>query len=123
MNYLVFTTKAVAKNALEVVYANMIKSVSSPDLLNIATGQVIDKNVLTPEEVVLVNDNFRNFPIFGTNAATQNKNLSTGYTKSWAVAQETVQGKWVFPKPEDALIVGVTGYTVEPYDPNWFPAE
>ncbi len=118
-----FTTEAVAKETLEVVYANMLKAVGSPDLMDVSTGQVVDKAALTTEEAVQEDANFRHFPIFGTNAATQDKNLSTGYTTAWAVAQETLQGSWVFAKPADSLLVGVTGYTVEPYDPNWFPAE
>jgi len=123
MNYLVFTTEAVAKDALEVVYANMIKAVSSPDLLNVTTAQVVDKAALTIEEAVQIDASLRNFPIFGTNAASGVKNEIAGYTTAWAVAQETVVGKWVFLKPDDNLLLGVTGYTVEPYNPNWFPVE
>ena len=122
-DYIIFDEQAAATVALEAIYANMVKAVNSPDLLHVATGQVVDKNGLAPEQAVKVDASFRHFPIFGTNAATQDKNLSTGYTTAWAVARETAQGKWVFPKPSDALTVGVTGYTVEPYNPNWFPAE
>lgn len=122
-DYIIFNTQAAADAALETIYVNMVEAVNSPDMLDVATGRVVDKDSLTPEEAVQADASFRHFPIFGTNAATQAKDLSTGYTTAWAVAQETMQGKWVFPKPEDALIVGVTGYTVEPYNPNWFPAE
>lgn len=121
MDYLVFTTEAAAQTALETIYANMVEAVDSPDLLDVATGQVVDKDSLTPEEAVQTDSTSRHFPIFGVNAATGVKVEAAGYTTAWAVAQETVQGSWVFPKPDDALMVGVTGYTVEPYDPHWFP--
>lgn len=122
-DYLIFDTQAAADAALEAIYANMVKNVESHDLLDVATGQVVGKDNLPPEQAVRIDADFRHFPIFGVNAATGVKNENTGYTTAWAVAQETMQGKWVFPKPEDALTVGVTGYTVEPYNPNWFPAE
>jgi hypothetical protein len=61
--------------------------------------------------------------VFGVNAATGEKDTAQGYTTAWAVAQETVQGTWVFAKPADALMDGVVDYTVEPYDSAWFPSE
>ncbi|CAB4200275.1 hypothetical protein UFOVP1355_37 [uncultured Caudovirales phage] len=121
MDYLVFTTEAVAKTALDVIYANMVDAVQSPDLMDVSTGQVVDKASLTPEEAVQTDANFRSFPIFGVNASTQAKNLSEGYTTAWATAQQTLQNSWVFVKPDDSLLVGVTGYTVKPYSPDWFP--
>jgi hypothetical protein len=121
MDYLVFTTEAAAQTALETIYANMVAAISSTDLLDVATGQVVDKDSLTPEQAVQTDSTARHFPIFGVNAATGVKVETAGYTTAWAVAQETVDSKWVFPKPDEALMVGVTGYTVEPYDPDWFP--
>lgn len=121
MDYLVFTTEAAAKTALEVIYANMVEAVNSPDLMDVLTGQVVDKDSLTPEEAVQTDAASRHFPIFGTNAATGMKNAEQGYTTAWAAAQETVQGKWVFTKPDDSLMVGVLGFVIEPFDPAWFP--
>jgi hypothetical protein len=123
MDYLVFTTEAAAQTALEAIYANMVESVNSPDLLNVATGEVVPKDDLTPDEAVQIDAEDRQFPVFGVNAATGVKDAQQGYTTAWAVSQETVQGKWVFAKPDDALLDGVTGYTIEPYDPAWFPTE
>ena len=120
-DYLIFDTQAAADTALETIYANMIGEIDSPDLLDVATGQVVDKDSLTPEQAVQTDSSSRHFPIFGVNAATGVKSETAGYTTAWAVAQETVDSKWVFQKPADALMVGVTGYTVEPYDPDWFP--
>jgi len=120
-DYLVFQTQQAAQSALEVIYANMVESVDSPDLLDVATGQVVPKDELTPDEAVQVNAGNRHFPVFGKNAATGVKNTTAGHTTAWAVAQQTLQGKWVFPKPDDALLDGVIGYTVEPFDPAWFP--
>ena len=123
MDYLVFQTQQAAQAALEVIYANMVAAVNSPDLLNVATGQVVDKDDLTPDEAVQVDAAQRQFPIFGVNVATQVKNTQDGYTTAWAVAQETVDGKWVFQQPDQALMDGVVDYVVEPYDPDWFPVQ
>lgn len=121
--YLVFETETEAQASLETIYANMVKAINSPDLLNIATGEVVDKNNLTTEEAVNVDDNNRNFPIFGVNAASQAKNVDSGYTTAWAAAQETATNLWVFPKPDDSLLDGVSGYTVAPYNLDWFPPQ
>jgi len=123
MMYLVFDTLEAAESALETIYKNMIFGVSSPDLMNVDSGQVVDKDTLTPEQAIEVNAHDRNYPVFGVNAATQVKNVQDGYTTAWAVARETVDGKWVFPKPTSNLLDGVTGFTVVPYDPAWFPPE
>jgi len=119
-DYLVFQTQQAAQSALEVIYANMVESVDSPDLLDVATGQVVLKDELTPDEAVQVNAGNRHFPVFGKNAATGVKNTTAGHTTAWAVAQQTLQGKWVFPKPDDALLDGVVGATVASFDPDWF---
>jgi hypothetical protein len=121
--YLVFSTEAEAKTALEAIYSNMVEAIDSPDLLDIATGDVIEKDELTPDQAVQVNAGNRHFPVFGLNAATKAKNTESGYTTAWAVAQQTVQGKWVFQKPEDALLDGVVGATVASFDPDWFPQD
>lgn len=123
MDYLIFKTEADARTALETIYANMVKSINSPDLMDVETGEVVPKDDLTPDEAVRVDAEQRHFPIFGVNAATGVKNTQQGYTIAWAMAKETAQGDWVFQKPDDALLDGVTGSTVEPYDPAWFPVE
>jgi hypothetical protein len=123
MDYLVFQTQQTAQAALEVIYANMVAAINSPDLLNVATGQVVDKDDLTPDEAVQVDAAQRQFPIFGVNAASGVKDAQQGYTTAWAVAQETVDGKWVFQQPDQALMDGVVDYVVEPFDPAWFPVE
>ncbi len=120
-DYLVFQTQQAAQAALEVIYANMVAAINSPDLMNVATGEVVDKDDLTPDEAVQVNADQRQFPVFGVNASTGMKDTQQGYTTAWAVAQQTAQGQWVFPKPDDTLLDGVIGYTVEPFDPAWFP--
>lgn len=120
-DYLVFQTQQSAQSALEAIYANMVEAINSPDLLNVNTGQVVDKEDLTSDEAVQVNSGQRYFPVFGVNAASGLKDEQQGYTTAWAEARETLQGEWVFPKPDDTLLNGVIGYTVEPYDPAWFP--
>lgn len=122
-DYLVFQTEQEAVTALEAIYSNMVESVDSPDLLDVATGEVVPKDDLSPDQAVQVNSGNRHFPIFGKNAKTGAKNAQDGYTTAWAVAQQTVQNTWVFQKPADNLMNGVIGYTVEPYDPAWFPSK
>jgi len=120
-DYLVFDTQAAANTALETIYANMVAAIPSPDLLNVETQEVVVKDDLTANEMVQTDADTRHYPIFGVSAATGVKNAETGYTTAWAVAKETVGGKWVFSKPSDALMVGVVGFVVEPFDPAWFP--
>ena len=122
-DYLVFQTQQAAQTALEVIYANMVAAINSPDLMNVATGEVVDKDDLTPDEAVQVNADQRQFPVFGVNAATGLKDHDSGFTTAWATAQETVDGKWVFPQPDESLMDGVMEYVVEPYNPDWFPAQ
>ena len=121
--YLVFQTEDAANAALEAIYANMVAAIGSPDLLDVTTGQEVPSNEITPEEAAQYEADNRRFPVFGTNAASGIKDSQTGYTTAWAVAQETLQSKWVFQKPDDTLLDGVTSYTIEPYDPNWFPQD
>ena len=121
MDYLVFQTQAEASTAADAIYSNMVEAIDSPDLLNVDTGEVVPKEDLTPDEAVQVSAGDRHFPIFGVNAASQLKDDKAGYTTAWAVARETDQGQWVFQKPDDALMAGVVDYTVEPYNPAWFP--
>lgn len=120
MNYLVFDTEMAAQTAADTIYANMVAAINSPDLLNVDTGQIVDKDSLTPEQTVEQNAQNRFYPIFGVNASNGEKDVNNGYTVAWAVPQLTVQGNWVFAKPDDALMTGVVDYTVEPFDPNWF---
>lgn len=120
-DYLVFQTEAEAQAALETIYSNMVESIDSPELLNVVTGQVVPKYELTPDGAGQVDAGNRHFPVFGKNAATGVKNTADGHTTAWDVARQTPQGKWVCQKPDDALLDGVIGYTVDPYDPAWFP--
>jgi hypothetical protein len=124
MMYLVFGTLEQAEAALEKIYQNMIFGVESPDLLNVETGSTVDKDQLPADQAVEVNAGNRRYPIFGKNAATQQLDTVSGYTTAWAVPQQRVtDSKSVFPKPDDALMVGVTGFAEEQYNPEWFPPE
>lgn len=123
MDYLVFESEQEAQTALEAIYSNMVEGIDSPDLLDVATGQVVPKDDLSPDQAVQVNAGNRHFPIFGKNAQTGAKDTQAGFTTAWAEVQQTVQGKWVFRKPKDDLMDGVMGYTIEPYNENWFAKE
>lgn len=118
--WLVFQTEQSAKAALESIYANMVGAINSPDLENVTTGEVVEKDELTPEEAVKIDAEQRHFPIFGVNASTGAKDHDDGYTTAWAVAQQTAQGQWVFPKPADELMAGLEGYTVVEFNQDWF---
>lgn len=115
-----FLTEASAEIAAETIYANMVASIGSPDLLDVTKGQIYDKNELSPGEEVQYGADNRRFPVFGLNAATGIKEQAQGYTTAWSAPQQTAQGDWVIPKPKDALMGGVTGYIIAPYDPDWF---
>lgn len=121
--YLIFAAEPDANAALEVIYSNMVEAIDSPDLLDVATGNLVEKHELTPSQSVQVNSGNRHFPVFGVNAKTKAKDIKAGYTTAWAVAHMTTSGMWVFQKPDDALLEGVSGYTVKPFDPTWFPRE
>lgn len=119
---LVFLTLQQAMAAMETIYANMVAAVDSPDLVNVATEEVVDKNDITPAEAVQVDASDRNYPVFGRNAATQQKDTESGYTTAWATPQQrATDSKYVAPKPSDALMSGVVYDAVEEYDPAWFP--
>lgn len=120
-DYLVFATEQAAQTAADLIYANMVAAIPSPDLLDVTTGQEVPQAELDDTERADYDTTNRRFPVFGTNAATGVKNAEQGYTTAWAQPQQTLQNKWVFPKPDNALMVGVTGYVVEPYDLDWFP--
>lgn len=120
--WLVFATLQQAMGAMETIYANMVAAVDSPDLINVATDQVVDKDDITPDEAVQVDASDRNYPVFGRNAATTEKISTSGYTTAWAIPQQRVtDSKYVAPKPSDALMSGVVYDAVEEYDPAWFP--
>lgn len=118
--YLVFETEAEAKIALEIIYANMVGAIYSSDLENVATGEVVEKDDLTPDEAVKIDATNRHYPVFGVNAATGTKDNKEGYTTAWAVAQETIDGKWVFPKPTNELMEGLNGCKVMEFNQGWF---
>ncbi|NCX56082.1 MAG: hypothetical protein EBW87_02675 [Burkholderiaceae bacterium] len=124
MMYLVFDTLEAATIALNTIYKNMIFGVPYQDLMNVNSRQVVDKTTLTPEQAIEVHADDRNYPVFGVNAATQELDTQNGYTTAWAVPRQRVtDSKSVFPRPDDALMVGVTGFVEEQYDLDWFPPE
>ena len=72
-----------------------------------------------------------NLPLLGINAATGQPEQE-GLTTAWAVPQERLDGKWVFPRvPEnlcnqhpDAIkqFIANNIFTIENYSPDWFPS-
>ncbi len=124
MLYLVFDDLNSANEALKVIYKNMILGVPSPDLMNVDTGSVVQKDEVSPEQVIEVDEQDRHYPVFGVNAATQQLDTQSGYTTAWAAPQQRVtDSKSVFPKPSDSLMIGVTGFVEEEYNPDWFASE
>lgn len=115
-----FTTRAEADAAAEAIYSNMVSEINSLDLLNVNTGEVVLKDNLSPDQAVQVGVANRHYPVFGVNALSKQKDEKQGYTTAWAIPEETALGQFVFPKPEDYLMDGVIGYSVEPFNHNWF---
>ena len=72
-----------------------------------------------------------NFPLLGINAATGQPEQK-GLTTAWAMPQERLDGKWVFPRVPENLCNQYPGaieqfianhtFTVEDYSPDWFPS-
>ena len=70
-----------------------------------------------------------NFPLVGINAATGQPS-EEGLTTAWAIPQERLDGKWVFPRVPESLrnqhpeainqIIASNTFTVEEYSPDWF---
>ena len=73
-----------------------------------------------------------NFPLVGVNAATGEPSQE-GLTTAWAVPQERLDGKWVFPRVPENLRNEHAGsvqafndantFTIENYSADWFPQE
>lgn len=121
--YLVFLTLQQAATAMETIYTNMVASIDSPDLINVATDQIVSKSDITPSQAVQVSSADRHYPVFGRNAATQARDIRSGHTIAWAIPQQRATDfKYVAPKPEDNLMVDVIYDAIEEYDPAWFPS-
>ena len=52
---------------------------------------------------------------------SENMNLTSSITTVWAEPRERLDGKWVFPRPEDRFMTGVVA-TEEEFDADWFAA-
>lgn len=71
-----------------------------------------------------------NFPLPGVNAMT-GEVAQEGLTTAWAIPQQRLDGKWVFPRIPDELrqqhadkinlFVLNNIFTIEPYSSEWFP--
>lgn len=61
-------------------------------------------------------------PIIGISPATGMPDPSAQQTIQWASPVQRLDGKWIFPKPDDSFMTGVTNYTSATFDPSWFPA-
>lgn len=120
MVYLIFENLNSAQSAADKIYANMVLCINSENLLNVNTMQIVDKDSLSIQQAIERDSNDRFFPVFGVIASNGNKNSINGFTTSWAQPQETKQGKFVFKKPDDVLMAGVSDYVIAPFDPNWF---
>lgn len=72
-----------------------------------------------------------NFPLSGVNAMT-GEVAQEGLTTAWAIPQERLDGKWVFPRVPENLrnqhpnvikqFIASNTFTVEEYSPDWFPS-
>ena len=75
-----------------------------------------------------------NAPVLGRNAATGKIETEKGKTLRWAIPQQRLDGKWVFPYmgderlaqfPQDTIdgFNSVFNYVFEEYQSDWFPVE
>ena len=70
------------------------------------------------------------FPIVGVNALTLQPSQE-GLTTAWAIPQQRLDGKWVFPvvpdpplsayADEESLFRTTHTFTIEDYQESWFP--
>lgn len=78
--------------------------------------------------------NIGGVPIVGNNAKTGDPEPTKQHTTRWAVPQQRLDGKWVFPVVPDAIIAqygqaaadyfnATFPHTKEEYNSNWFPNE
>ncbi len=74
-----------------------------------------------------------NAPIKGRNAKT-GELVDIGETTRWAIPEQRLDGKWVFPKVNDELLAQYSSdiinefnnafpNTLEEYNKTWFPSE
>lgn len=126
MDCMIFNTEAAMVAARERIFANLVAAVETSDdtLTDVTTWTAHPKALLTVEDLQDFDATNRRFPIFGRNAATLQRVHDVGWTTAWDNgAQRATDGKWVLQHPGIQWLDGVTGFTVEPFDPAWFPPE
>lgn len=112
MKYRVFDTEAEASAAQQEIYASFLL-----DRAALNGGQLDDWSN-SPISPILVGDlqeddlTGNRFPLYGQRASDLVWITTYGHTTAWAVPQQIVDGRWVFPSPDD------TG--VEDQD-SWWP--
>ena len=73
-----------------------------------------------------------NMPIVGINAATGEPQLTKNKTERWAMPTQRLDGKWVFEKVPDSILVNIPKeiqdyydinfpHTIETATPEWWP--
>lgn len=108
--YLTFTTLEDAQTALDLIDLKCRQAVATFNPLAIDEVGVIPRN-----------------------AATGQLTTNSTRTTTWATIQETIDGKFVFPLITTAVnpvvfaevdfLEGMVGYSIEEYNPAWFPQE
>jgi hypothetical protein len=109
MSYLVFNTLTEAQTALNLIDSKVRQRIES------TFPEAIDEVGIIPKK-----------------SSTGELDPTGNRTTTWATIRETVTGKFVFPElTEDYdplfqgidFLDGMVGYTLEDYDPAWFPQE
>ena len=73
-------------------------------------------------------------PIVGKNAKTGQLDENKTKTIRWAIPKQRLDGKWVFPKINDEILLqypqeiidgfnSTHNYVLEDYDSSWFPTD
>ena len=117
--FLAFTNKTDADNAQGKIWCNFLLSSASNTEKLIGDGAgndyyLSDIEGMTDSELCLLD-------LYGKKqSAIQD---TSGLTKRWAIPMQCYNdpSQWVFIKPDNSLMTGVTGYTEVPEDPNWWP--
>lgn len=111
MKYRIFETEAEAAEASQAVYAALLRERAAlyDGLLERWNGVIVPVDVTGWPDASLTGDKF---PVYGHRASDHKLVKQEGHTTSWAIPQQIVDGRWVFPSPADE---GVEA------EPDWWP--
>lgn len=112
MKYRIFETESEAAKASQAVYAELVRERAAiyDNVLEQWNGSIVVPVDLTgwPDET-LTGDKF---PIYGYRASDNKLMKQEGHTTAWAIPHQIIDGRWIFPSPDNQ---GVEA------DESWWP--